>query len=359
MSTRRRLLLSALGLATALTGAVVPTASAAPAAAADEVSRVVPGVARVSGCRPGELGSGQIVLSPYGNTVVRVTNRCRIAVTAMDGPINVWNPTGPVAGLGLVYGVPRRYDARGRLRMDGSPVLDRLRRTYSDGVVDSYFHHDVVRTKWGTYLSLLAIKAADGAMDDIVVEFDARRRILRTLDLNQLIFGDRWGARDLGAPFGGEDWLHTNSLDTNTRGQVLISLRNLNRVALVDWRAGDIVRTYGKGVLSLQHHARFTKSGTITVYDNGAINRRSGIAIYGPKGKLHKYLRLPFYGSAYGSVQRLANGRWLTINGPAGLVYVLDRNARRPVFTVQYLSKDWIPFHRKYQSILYRAHWVP
>lgn len=356
--SRRRLVLPALGAIMALTAATAAAPTAAAAATA-ETSREVPGLARVSGCRPGELGSGQIVLNTYGNTLVRVTNRCRIEVTKVGGPLAMWNPAGPVAGLGIIGTYPQRYDSRGRVRMDALPLLLRLRRAYSPDAVTAFFHHDVVRTSWGTYLSILGLRAADGAMNDIVIEFDDDLRILRRLNLNRLLFGHRWGARNLGAPHRGEDWLHTNSLDTNKRGQVLISLRNLNRVVLVDWRRGEIVRSYGRGVLSVQHHARFARSGTITVFNNGAVGRRSGIAVYGERGKLREYLPLPFFASAYGSVRRLPNGRWLTLDGTAGKVYVFDRTARRPVFTVQYLAQDWIPFHNRYESILYRALWIP
>ena len=73
--------------------------------------------------------------------------------------------------------------------------------------------------------------------------------------------------------------MHTNSIDLDTNGQVLISSRHVNEVTSIDWASGNIRWRLGGAQnqftfvndpgLSGQHDARFRGNGRISVFDNG------------------------------------------------------------------------------------------
>lgn len=124
------------------------------------------------------------------------------------------------------------------------------------------------------------------------------------------------------------DWTHANSLfhdpATNT---VLLSLRNLSLVLELDRDTGQVLRTFGTGgdypfqegstPFLLQHHARWTDAGTLTLtsldeagcilaieYQVDEANRRLGETwSYGKD--------LGLLGDAGGEVWRLSNGNTL------------------------------------------------
>jgi hypothetical protein len=126
------------------------------------------------------------------------------------------------------------------------------------------------------------------------------------------------------------DWLHTNSVakleaEQSTAfpmfkaGQLLISLRNLNAIAVIDPQTAKVVWMY-RGVLKGQHSAHFTQNGTILAFDNRgyfAKNREySRILELSPATLeiLWSYTDVNepgFYSYNRSRVQRLANGNTL------------------------------------------------
>ena len=69
-----------------------------------------------------------------------------------------------------------------------------------------------------------------------------------------------------------------NSVFVLPDGNVLLSLRMLNTVAIVDKKSGDIIWRWGRHQIGHQHDARMIDNGNILVFDNGV--HRSG---YGPE----------------------------------------------------------------------------
>ena len=312
-------------------------------------------ILEVALCESDAISPGEIVLSPYGCTVYRIDDQCKISgILQTEGPINVFNPE-DYGGIGLIYGRPMIYGNWGGVIYNGKILVENIKRNLPDDVTDAFFHHDVIKTKWGTLMAILAHISAQGKKDDVIVEFNGTNEIISQLSLNTLLFGHKWGAVNLGFPYQVEDWLHTNSIDTTHGKIIIVSTRNTNEIQMIDWAKKELINSFGSNVLSLQHHAKFQDDGTILVFDNGAIRKQSGIAIYNEHGTLLDYHYLPFFASAYGSVQKLTNGNWLTINGVSGEVFEFTPDISKKVLHIKYRVKDWVPFHSQYKSILYRA----
>jgi hypothetical protein len=156
-------------------------------------------------------------------------------------------------------------------------------------------HHEFLITPENTALITIYHKVAmdlsgvggplEGvALDGIVQEID--------IDSGQLIFEwhslDHIGleeslyepAPDLAAAF---DYFHINSIDVYDEDHLLISARRTCAVYKVDRKTGEVIWRLGgehsdfkmgAGVrTALQHDARRNSDGTITIFDNGNVNR--------------------------------------------------------------------------------------
>lgn len=76
-----------------------------------------------------------------------------------------------------------------------------------------------------------------------------------------------------------DDYIHMNSIDVDNDGNYILSMRSLSSIVKIDSTSGEILWILGgKGdqfnltnhqKLSMQHYARRTKDGSITVFDNG------------------------------------------------------------------------------------------
>ena len=124
------------------------------------------------------------------------------------------------------------------------------------------------------------------------------------------------------------DYVHVNSIDVDTDGQLLVSSRNTHTVYKVDRRSGDIIwRLGGKhsdfamgygASFAWQHDARRQHDGTLTIFDNegaphaGPQSRAIVLAI----DEQHRTARLrrqflhplALQASSLGNVQVLPNG---------------------------------------------------
>jgi outer membrane protein assembly factor BamB len=133
-------------------------------------------------------------------------------------------------------------------------------------------HHEVRRTPRGSTLALLM--TADQTRrewNDSVIEVnregkvDWRWEAFRHFDPTR----DRDPVSGEEVFLGGKDWLHANSIDLFPDGDLLVSLRNINRLVRVAYPSGEIVWSWGPGVLGHQHSARVLANGHIMVFDNG------------------------------------------------------------------------------------------
>jgi uncharacterized protein (UPF0248 family) len=81
------------------------------------------------------------------------------------------------------------------------------------------------------------------------------------------------------------DVFHANSIELlsrdveglGTAGQALISLRELDLVAVVDLEALEVVWEWGPGELDRQHHPSLLPNGNVLIFDNGTSRRYSRI----------------------------------------------------------------------------------
>lgn len=98
------------------------------------------------------------------------------------------------------------------------------------------------------------------------------------------------------------DLLHTNSLAILgahpsglwKKGNVLISLRNLNLIVVLDLDKGSVVWFWGRGVLSGQHQPSALPNGNVLIFDNGANVGRSRLLEVNP---VHNSISWEYYGS--------------------------------------------------------------
>lgn len=142
--------------------------------------------------------------------------------------------------------------------------------------------------------------------------------------------------------------MHTNSIDVDTNGQVLISNREMSEVTCIDWASGDINWRLG-GVAneftfindpgpSAQHDARFLPGGRISIFDNGNFHtpHRSRGIIYDLDTAnriatpVQEFIAPSQASTAMGSFQALPNGEGLVCWGvsaptpPINFSYMLD-----------------------------------
>jgi hypothetical protein len=102
-------------------------------------------------------------------------------------------------------------------------------------------------------------------------------------------------------------------------GQVLISLRNLDLLAVVDCKSHAVVWACG-GIWRHQHDAEFLDNGHLLLYDNlGAVNQRTRIVEYDPLTQAIPWCYAGgnstlFRASERGMKQALPNGNILIVD---------------------------------------------
>lgn len=138
------------------------------------------------------------------------------------------------------------------------------------------------------------------------------------------------------------DVLHVNSLrvlDAHPAGlwragYVLVSLRNLDLVAVVDLAASDVVWAWGRGVLSGQHQPSALSDGRILVFDNGVAVGRSRLLEVDAltESITWEYLGDPpesFFSALAGGCEMLPNGNVLVTQAQSGRAFEVTRTGRR------------------------------
>lgn len=107
-----------------------------------------------------------------------------------------------------------------------------------------------------------------------------------------------------------DDWTHINHAqwleETDT---FIVSLRNFDLVAEID-RAGNVVWSYGPGMIKQQHTPRVLADGTMLVFDNG--NNRAIRIDRGTQKVLWEYNDL--YAPVMGDVSLLADGNYKVVD---------------------------------------------
>jgi hypothetical protein len=135
---------------------------------------------------------------------------------------------------------------------------------------------------------------------------------------------------------GKGDFIHANSVRVLSRalapkfslfkpGQVLISLRNLDTVAVVDTSTRSVVWA-AKGIWKIQHDAEFLDNGHLLIYDNSGSIKGCRILEYDPVTQAIPWAyqnenSTPFTPIYRGMKQRLPNGNTLIIDPDNGRMF--------------------------------------
>ncbi|MBF0122752.1 MAG: hypothetical protein HQL21_05020 [Candidatus Omnitrophica bacterium] len=100
------------------------------------------------------------------------------------------------------------------------------------------------------------------------------------------------------------------------KGCWLVTVRNLNRIIIVDPDKEEIIWQWGENIINWPHHAKFINGNQILLFDNGIDKKSSRIIIVDIKSKqiVWQYGQKPdqeFFTYTGGSVQRLPNDNTL------------------------------------------------
>ncbi|MEM1000051.1 MAG: aryl-sulfate sulfotransferase [Bacteroidota bacterium] len=180
----------------------------------------------------------------------------------------------------------RHYLLDSTFSLVDSVFCDGYNTDVHDLIIDEDGHYYVICYE-DSIMDLSSIRTRNGTPGDsacyvlgnVVQELDENKNSVRTwhsfanYDVYTDIDSQYWTNPAL------IDIIHTNSLDLDDQGRMLMSHRNINEVTLVDWESGNVIwRFSGKNNdfslpndigLSGQHDARFSGSDRFTVFDNG------------------------------------------------------------------------------------------
>jgi hypothetical protein len=165
-----------------------------------------------------------------------------------------------------------------------------------------------------------------------------------------------------GRSFHKGDVLHTNSVKVLSRelagkfpmfkaGQVLLSLRELDAIAVLDPETAKVVWA-ATGPWCAQHDCQFLDSGHLLLFDNLGSNQGSRILEYDLKTQAFPWSyagenQAPFFTRERGMSQRLANGNTLIVNSEGGQLLEVTRD-KELVWTASF--DDFISSARRFSS---------
>jgi hypothetical protein len=129
------------------------------------------------------------------------------------------------------------------------------------------------------------------------------------------------------------DTLHTNSIKVLPRalapkfptfksGQVLVSMRHLDTIAVLDVERRSVVWA-ARGPWQAQHDAQFLENGHLLLFDNIGSPRGSRVLEYDPQTQALPWIyageeRESFFSTERGLCQRLPNGNTFIVNSQGG-----------------------------------------
>ncbi|MHC9539244.1 MAG: arylsulfotransferase family protein [Vulcanimicrobiota bacterium] len=118
------------------------------------------------------------------------------------------------------------------------------------------------------------------------------------------------------------------------KGDLLVSIRNLNLIAIIDPVSEKVLWSWGEGVLDRQHSPEFTENGTIVVFDNRPTTRKYSRILEVEPGTnkiVFEYKSDPpesFFSDGGGTVQKLSNGNVLIGETEKGKAFEITRSGK-------------------------------
>lgn len=226
---------------------------------------------------------------------------------------------------------------------------DSIFRLSSDSVVEWRFevraHHDLQIRSDGSIWALTRKDArlpqvyGDRAIiEDYVTVLSEQGEIVEEFSLLQPLIGSPYefllpAIQDKGRDGATYDILHPNHIQIldgslasmsplYQEGNILVSFRTINSIAILDGSTHEILWLWGPTNLSVQHHAQVLDNGNILVFDNGFDETRIIEMSIANNEIVWEYSDgTDFFSSWGGSVQRLPNGNTLITNSARGIVF--------------------------------------
>ena len=135
------------------------------------------------------------------------------------------------------------------------------------------------------------------------------------------------------------DLLHANTVDFLPRdskghwkkGDILVSLREMNMIVVLDPKTYKIKWSWGPGELDKQHDPSMMNNGNLLLFDNGMRRKWSRVIEVAPQddNKIVWTFRgkpdNPFFSNMRGLAQELPNGNILIVSSQEGRVMEVDR----------------------------------
>ena len=157
-------------------------------------------------------------------------------------------------------------------------------------------------------------------------------------------------------------WTYINSNVVLPDGNILVSLRFINTIAIIDKKKREIKWRWGSGELGHQHNATMLDNGNILVFDNGLHRSGSGVGI----GSYSRVLEINpktnkieweykdkcptrFHTCINGSAERLPNGNTLICESTKGRLFEVTHNK-------EIVWEFFNPFHVDYKRT--NAGWI-
>jgi len=167
---------------------------------------------------------------------------------------------------------------------------------------------------------------------DFALMLNSRGGVLETKTLKQLSPGELATFHKNAVASRTFDWAHNNTCEvmvTNSSsevddrfraGNVLISYRNLDVIAVIDYPSGEIVWAWGPGYLDGQHCPTMMTNGHILIFDNGWRRGWSRVVELDPRKNeiVWEFVDSPrqrFNGTYISGVQPLPNGNVFICDG--------------------------------------------
>jgi hypothetical protein len=253
--------------------------------------------------------------------------------------------------------------------------------------LDGVFHHDVTFGPDGVIYSISNniswLDYPEGrvpVLDDLITVVSPDGKLMRIIPLVRL-FKDRIkqgrinqirdrlkngtinSVEDADSLF---DVLHTNSIvilkkdipTISKAGDALISMRQLDTIAIIDMDNETVEWAWGPGIIDKQHHATYLDNGDILVYDNGVNAKRSRIVEMDPNTGEIKWQydgsdEFSFFSQTRGAAQRLPNGNTLITESDEGHAFEITLNGTK---VWEFLNPDTF---KKSRGAIYRMQRIP
>ena len=255
-------------------------------------------------------------------------------------------------------------------------------------------HHASYCLKEGGFLSLVENKISlpfQGltlkVRDNSLVHMSAEGRALKTIPLSKLFADDQGYQKKLEEACAYQkdvltkpspdktkkplfDFFHANNIENleqdipgiAKKGDWLVTVRNLDRIIIVDPNTEKIIWQWGENIISKPHHATFLERDRILLLDNGVQKESSrAIVIEIPSGKiLWQYGQKSgqeFFTAQRGSAQRLANGNTLIAESDKGRVFEVTESGE--IVWEWYADFYTQGLHKGKRRVVYRMARIP